>query len=113
MDAVAAEAKAARHHPEWANVYNRVFIRWTTHVPAGLSGKDVALAGRCDELAVALEGEAAEAAELRGVADAVVAGAGECCGPGAGRREAAKAEVEREEGEGAAGSLAGVGGQPS
>lgn len=51
MNAVAAECKKARHHPEWTNVYNRVHVRWTTHSPEGLSGRDVRMAGFCDEQA--------------------------------------------------------------
>ena len=35
-------------------VYNRVFVRWTTHSPPGLSHKDIAMARFCDEQAVAL-----------------------------------------------------------
>jgi pterin-4a-carbinolamine dehydratase len=71
MNAVADEAKAAKHHPEWCNVsrawqlrfidsswqvYNRVTIRWTTHRDRetklrGLTGEDLRLAACCDELA--------------------------------------------------------------
>ena len=35
-------------------VYNKVFVRWTTHNPSGLSHKDIALARICDERAAAL-----------------------------------------------------------
>ena len=31
MNAVAAEAEAMDHHPDWRNVYNRVEIRLSTH----------------------------------------------------------------------------------
>lgn len=31
MTAVAIEAEKMDHHPQWANVYNRVKIRLTTH----------------------------------------------------------------------------------
>lgn len=48
MDAVAAECKVQKHHPEWANVYNRTHVRWTTHKPEGLSYKDLAMAEFCD-----------------------------------------------------------------
>ncbi|KAG4027112.1 hypothetical protein MFRU_033g00820 [Monilinia fructicola] len=48
MDVVAARCKHEKHHPEWVNIYNMVFIRWTTHVPRGLSSKDILMAGFCD-----------------------------------------------------------------
>ena len=51
MSDVAAEAKRLRHHPEWSNIYNTVFIRWSTHDIGGLSSQDIRLARICDELA--------------------------------------------------------------
>ncbi|KAF8250798.1 transcriptional coactivator/pterin dehydratase, partial [Wilcoxina mikolae CBS 423.85] len=48
MNQVADECKVQNHHPEWANVYNTVRIRWTTHNPKGLSDKDVEMARFCD-----------------------------------------------------------------
>jgi len=48
MNAVAQECKKQRHHPEWSNVYNMTFIRWTTHHPQGLSAKDILMARFCD-----------------------------------------------------------------
>jgi pterin-4a-carbinolamine dehydratase len=39
------------HHPSFANTYNSVLVRWTTHRPPGLSLKDVELAGLCDSIA--------------------------------------------------------------
>ncbi|KAF2097592.1 transcriptional coactivator/pterin dehydratase [Rhizodiscina lignyota] len=51
MDAVAAACRREKHHPEWANVYNLVHIRWTTHRPQGLSMKDLTMAQLCDEQA--------------------------------------------------------------
>lgn len=44
MTRVALLAEQADHHPEWANVYNRVDIVLTTHDAGGLSQRDVALA---------------------------------------------------------------------
>jgi 4a-hydroxytetrahydrobiopterin dehydratase len=44
MTRVALLAEQADHHPEWANVYNRVDIVLTTHDAGGLSERDVALA---------------------------------------------------------------------
>lgn len=49
MNTVAAECKVQKHHPEWSNVFNKTRIRWTTHQPEGLSGKDVLMARFCDE----------------------------------------------------------------
>ncbi|PHH50627.1 Pterin-4-alpha-carbinolamine dehydratase 2 [Ceratocystis fimbriata CBS 114723] len=51
MTAVSLQCKLRNHHPEWSNVYNTVFIRWTTHAPRGLTGKDIELAKTCDMLA--------------------------------------------------------------
>ncbi|KAL2128323.1 hypothetical protein VTI74DRAFT_9351 [Chaetomium olivicolor] len=51
MTAVALQCKIKNHHPEWSNVFNTTFIRWTTHHPKGLSQLDVDLAATCDKLA--------------------------------------------------------------
>lgn len=48
MSEVAEECKKQRHHPEWTNVFTKVHVRWTTHVPQGLSGKDAKMAEFCD-----------------------------------------------------------------
>jgi 4a-hydroxytetrahydrobiopterin dehydratase len=50
MDRIAAECKAQRHHPEWSNMHNKVFIRWTTHSPPGLSEKDIHMAEFCNSV---------------------------------------------------------------
>ncbi len=50
MARVAILAEKADHHPEWANVYNRVDILLTTHDAGGLSVRDVALARAIDAL---------------------------------------------------------------
>ncbi|KAI9887636.1 MAG: hypothetical protein M1823_000500 [Watsoniomyces obsoletus] len=55
MNAVAEEAKVQNHHPEWSNIYNQVFIRWTTHRPRGMSRKDLHMAQFCDEQAREME----------------------------------------------------------
>ncbi|KAI8946901.1 pterin 4 alpha carbinolamine dehydratase-domain-containing protein [Xylaria longipes] len=89
MTAVSLQCKLKNHHPEWSNVYNTTYIRWTTHNPEGLSAKDVELAGLCDSLArdfgevvVAVDsGDAAQSCSLRQVADRVVGDAGDCCTP--------------------------------
>ncbi|KAI0470268.1 transcriptional coactivator/pterin dehydratase [Xylaria cf. heliscus] len=90
MTAVSLQCKLKNHHPEWSNVYNTTYIRWTTHNPAGLSAKDVELASLCDALArdfgeVEVDGggggDAAQSCGLRQVADRVVGHAGDCCTP--------------------------------
>ncbi len=50
MTRVAMLAEQADHHPEWANVYNRVDILLTTHDADGLSQRDVDLAQKIDAL---------------------------------------------------------------
>jgi len=44
MTRVALAAEQADHHPEWSNVYNKVYILLTTHSAGGLTEKDIALA---------------------------------------------------------------------
>lgn len=51
MHLVSTESKTRRHHPSWSNVFDRVFVRWTTHDPPGLSALDVRMAEICDRFA--------------------------------------------------------------
>lgn len=51
MTRVALEAEKADHHPEWSNVWNKVDILLSTHSAGGVTGKDIALAGKIDALA--------------------------------------------------------------
>jgi 4a-hydroxytetrahydrobiopterin dehydratase len=44
MTRVALAAEQADHHPEWSNVYNKVYILLTTHSAGGLTEKDIDLA---------------------------------------------------------------------
>ncbi|CAL3968068.1 unnamed protein product [Diplocarpon coronariae] len=88
MTLVATECAAKKHHPEWSNLYNTTFIRWTTHSPPGLSEKDVLMARFCDEKAAEcgeLEAEAGGEGEERGreeeLVERVVAEGGDCCMP--------------------------------
>ena len=48
MTRVALIAEKRDHHPEWANVYNRVEITLTTHDAGGLSQRDVDMAAAID-----------------------------------------------------------------
>lgn len=51
MVRVGFEAEAMNHHPEWANVYNRVTIRLNTHDAGGkITLKDVNLARKIQGL---------------------------------------------------------------
>ncbi|KAE9993313.1 hypothetical protein EG327_005507 [Venturia inaequalis] len=90
MDKVAAECKKHKHHPEWANTYNTVFVRWTTHVPKGLTEKDVNMAKVCDEVAKEVgeevkeeksEGVEGVLQEMKGLLEEAVKEAGDCCAP--------------------------------
>ncbi|KAH6631755.1 pterin 4 alpha carbinolamine dehydratase-domain-containing protein [Chaetomium tenue] len=100
MTAVSLQCKLKNHHPEWSNVFNTTFIRWTTHHPKGLSEKDIELAAICDKLAtdfgeLAIEGlqgqqqeqqqqqqqQQGEACGLSGLANRAVGSAGDCCVP--------------------------------
>ncbi|KAG6217406.1 hypothetical protein E4U50_003846 [Claviceps purpurea] len=83
MTAVSLQCKLANHHPEWTNVYNTTFIRWTTHNPKGLSDKDVRLASLCDSIARDFGEFDAEplSCEVRARADAAISKSGDCCKP--------------------------------
>lgn len=92
MGAVAGKSAKERHHPEWSNVntcivrpvytlntdlpkiYNKVFIRWTTHSPSGLSSKDVLMAQFCDDKAKDLGAveETLSETKLEGLLDPLV-----------------------------------------
>ncbi|PKQ02207.1 MAG: 4a-hydroxytetrahydrobiopterin dehydratase [Alphaproteobacteria bacterium HGW-Alphaproteobacteria-12] len=50
MSRVALAAEKADHHPEWANVYNRVDVTLTTHDANGLSKRDIELAAFIDKI---------------------------------------------------------------
>lgn len=51
MTRVALQAEKMDHHPEWSNVYNRVWVVLTTHDAGGLTQKDLALARFMDAVA--------------------------------------------------------------
>jgi 4a-hydroxytetrahydrobiopterin dehydratase len=50
MAQVALAAEKADHHPEWSNVWNKVYILLTTHSAKGLTQKDIDLAKTIDAL---------------------------------------------------------------
>ncbi|CZT04696.1 related to pterin-4-alpha-carbinolamine dehydratase [Rhynchosporium graminicola] len=83
MNTIASECAVQKHHPEWSNVYNTTFIRWTTHAPPGLSEKDVSMARFCDEKAREC-GEVINTEESglgKDLADRVAVEGGDCCMP--------------------------------
>lgn len=49
MTQVALQAERHDHHPEWANVYNRVNMTWSTHDAGGLTPLDFTLAAAADD----------------------------------------------------------------
>ncbi len=51
MASIALVAEAMNHHPDWANVYNRVIIDLNTHDVGGISTLDFTLARRINEIA--------------------------------------------------------------
>ncbi len=52
MSACALMAEKMDHHPDWANVYNRVDVKLTTHDAGGVTDKDIRLATYMNDLAV-------------------------------------------------------------
>lgn len=51
MTRIAIVAESADHHPEWGNVYNRIYIWLTTHEADGVSMRDIRLARQIDAFA--------------------------------------------------------------
>ncbi len=51
MARVALAAEKMDHHPDWANVYNRVDVRLNTHDAGGLTELDLKLARKMDRIA--------------------------------------------------------------
>lgn len=48
MTRAALIAEKMDHHPEWANVYNKVEVTLTTHSSGGVTQKDLTLANALD-----------------------------------------------------------------
>ena len=55
MMAAAPSIERNNHHPEWANVYNRVSVDLMTHDAGGVTQKDVELAALLEGLAKRLQ----------------------------------------------------------
>lgn len=53
MTRVALVAEKLDHHPEWANVWNRVDVTLSTHDAGGLTWLDFELAAAMDRIAAA------------------------------------------------------------
>jgi 4a-hydroxytetrahydrobiopterin dehydratase len=51
MTMAALKIETLDHHPEWANVYNRVSVDLVTHSAGGITMKDFALAAVLDKVA--------------------------------------------------------------
>ncbi|KAL1857515.1 hypothetical protein VTK73DRAFT_8043 [Phialemonium thermophilum] len=84
MTAVSLQCKLKNHHPEWSNVFNNIFIRWTTHSPRGLSAKDLDMATTCDFLARdfgEIHSSAPQCELLSLTNQAASESAGDCCEP--------------------------------
>ena len=50
MTRVAMLAEQHNHHPDWANVYNKVVITLTSHDAGGLTARDFRMASAIDAL---------------------------------------------------------------
>lgn len=48
MTEAAMAAERADHHPDWRNMYKRVWVTLTTHESQGLTQKDISLAQAMD-----------------------------------------------------------------
>ncbi len=46
---ISYEIEKLDHHPEWKNIYNKVFVELTTHTENGITEKDHILAKKMDE----------------------------------------------------------------
>ncbi len=51
MTQVALYAEKKNHHPEWKNIYNKLWIELATHDEGGVTAKDLDLAAYINEKA--------------------------------------------------------------
>ncbi|MGA1191049.1 MAG: 4a-hydroxytetrahydrobiopterin dehydratase [Bdellovibrionota bacterium] len=49
MTELAIVSEKLDHHPEWLNVYNKLYITLSTHDTGGLTEKDLEWATRCNQ----------------------------------------------------------------
>ena len=52
MASAALLAERANHHPEWSNIYNKVWVDLVTHDAGGVTRFDIQLAAAFDRLMV-------------------------------------------------------------
>ena len=52
MVEVGLYCERADHHPEWKNIYNKVWVELTTHDAGRVTAKDLALAAQMDAVFV-------------------------------------------------------------
>lgn len=50
MQQVAAVCEEMNHHPEWRNIYNRVWVELTTHDTGTITEKDLLLAEAMNQI---------------------------------------------------------------
>jgi 4a-hydroxytetrahydrobiopterin dehydratase len=50
MTLVASLAESLQHHPDWSNVYNKVYMKLTTHEAGGVTERDLAMATEIEKL---------------------------------------------------------------
>ncbi len=50
MVRVAFECEAQNHHPDWSNVYNKLYVRLSTHDANGVTEKDLKLARSIEQI---------------------------------------------------------------
>jgi 4a-hydroxytetrahydrobiopterin dehydratase len=60
VNRLAEEAEREDHHPDISISWNRVTVRWWTHVRAAITERDVEMAQRTDELAAPSETDYSE-----------------------------------------------------
>jgi 4a-hydroxytetrahydrobiopterin dehydratase len=48
MVEVGLYCEKADHHPEWKNIYNKIWVELTTHDAGGVTDRDLALAAHMD-----------------------------------------------------------------
>ena len=63
MAEAALLAERNDHHPDWRNVYDRVWVKLTTHDASGLTSKDVNLAQAMDAIYARFAGAPAAASD--------------------------------------------------